>query len=260
MTARPRTALVVGGASGIGRATVELLVDDAHDVVVLGLPGAHLEGLRELPGVVTVAGDASDPAAAARAVNAAIAATGRLDTVVCCAGTGTFGTLADAGPDDWSRMVDANLMTAVHPVRAALPHLVECRGTVVLVSSLAGTLAVPGSATYTVTKHALLGLARSIATDYGPQGVRANVVCPGPVATEMFDHVMARAAKLLSIDKATAYDRAAALNPRRQVATPAEIADVIAFLSGPRSAAVNGAVLMADGGVSAADVSMAALQ
>jgi len=256
-----RVAIVVGGASGIGRATTELLLQRHARVLVVGLPGADLDAMRtELPRVQVVDGDASDSRVAERAVDQAISTWGRIDSLICCAGIGTFGTLTDASEAEWDRIVRANLMTSVQPARRAIPHLIESRGSVVLVSSLAGVQAVPASVTYGVTKHALIGLGRSMATDFGPLGVRTNVVCPGPVRTEMFDQVMGQAATQLGITKSAAYLRAAALNPRRQLATPREIAKAIAFLASRDSAAVNGAVLMADGGITAADLSMSALQ
>lgn len=252
-------AIVVGGATGIGRATADLLTIRGSRVLVVGLPGDDLDSLHHDSAVMTVAGDASDPEVAKRAVETAVATWGRLDSLVCCAGVGTFGTIANAADTDWDRIIRANLMTAIQPARHALRHLIEAQGTVVLISSLAGVQAVPASVTYTVTKHAVVGLARSMATDFGPLGVRTNVICPGPVRTAMFDHVMGEAAAQLGIEKSAAYLRAAVLNPRRQLATPAEIAQAVAFLAGPQSAAINGAVLMADGGISAADLSMSAL-
>jgi meso-butanediol dehydrogenase/(S,S)-butanediol dehydrogenase/diacetyl reductase len=251
--------LVVGGASGIGLATTELLLSRGGRLLVLGLAGDDLDRVARELSVQIAPGDAADPEVARQAVNAAIATWGRVDALVCCAGIGTFGTVTDATDVDWDRVIRANLMTAIQPARHALPHLVASGGAIVLISSLAGVQAVPASATYSVTKHALVGLARSMATDFGPLGVRTNVVCPGPVRTSMFDDVMGQAADQLGIDKASAYLRAASLNPRRKLATPTEIAQVIAFLAGPESAAVNGAVLLADGGISAADLSMSAL-
>jgi meso-butanediol dehydrogenase/(S,S)-butanediol dehydrogenase/diacetyl reductase len=252
--------IVTGGATGIGRATAALLRSRGGEVAIVGPAGAELEAAGEQLGVEVVAGDASDPAVAEATVASAMQRWGRVDALVGCAGRGAFGSVASATDNDWDQVLTANLRSAISMTRAAMPHLVEAHGAIVLVSSLAGVLGVPQAATYTVSKHALVGLVRSLATDFGPSGVRTNAVCPGPVRTAMLDQVMDLAAERLGIDRDAAYERATALNPRKSVAAPEEIAEVIAFLPSHRSAAVNGAVLMADGGVSASDLSMAAMQ
>lgn len=251
-------AVVTGGASGIGLAVVETLTARGGHAVIAGLPGPVLAAAGRT-GAAAVAGDASDPAVALAALAAAQQRWGRLDSVICCAGVSSSGTVGECPSAEWDRVLAANLRSAVTTVQACLPALVSARGTVVLVSSLAGVLAVPDAAPYVVSKHALIGLARSLAADFGPRGVRANVVCPGATRTAMLAGVMAEAAAQLGISPQEATRRAAALIPRRQAATAAEIAEVILFLAGPLSAAVNGAVIMADGGVSAADLSMAGL-
>lgn len=252
--------LVTGGATGIGYATASLLKSRGGEVVIIGLAGEDLESAAERLGVPAVAGDASDPEVAQAAVALALDSWGRIDALVGCAGKAAFGSATTATDDEWDQVLTANLRSAIAMARAVMPHLVESRGSIVLVSSLAGVLAVPQAATYTVSKHAVVGLVRSLAADFGPSGVRTNAVCPAAVRTAMFDHVMDQAAYRLDIDRETAYVRAAALTPRRSVAEPMEIAEVITFLASSRSAAVNGAVLMADGGISAGDLSMAALQ
>ncbi|GAA4704894.1 SDR family NAD(P)-dependent oxidoreductase [Phytohabitans rumicis] len=254
-----KVALVTGGGTGIGAATVALLRTLGAEVVVLGPDGADLAGTAATTGAVAVAGDASDGADCAAAVATARERWGRLDTLVGCAGIGTFGTVLDTGEDEWHRVLRANVDTAYVAARACLPELIRTAGTIVLVSSLAGRVAVPGSAAYVTAKHAIIGLVRSLAADFGPHGVRANAVCPAMVRTRMSDAVMDTLGRAAGLDRAQAYERAAALYPLRRAAEPAQIAEVIAFLAGPRSAAVTGAVLMADGGVSAVDLSLAAL-
>lgn len=251
-----RVCLVTGGATGIGLAVVESLTARGGRAVIAGLPGPALAVAARQTGAVTVAGDISHHPVATAAVNAAVDRWGRLDSVICCAGVASAGTVRDADDDEWDRVLTANLRSAVTAVQAGLPALVASRGTVVLVSSLAGVLAVPGAAPYVVSKHALIGLARSLACDFGPLGVRANVVCPGATSTAMLAGVLAAAGERGGISQEEAARRAVSLIPRRQAATAAEIAEVILFLAGPASAAVNGAVLMADGGVSAVDLSM----
>jgi meso-butanediol dehydrogenase / (S,S)-butanediol dehydrogenase / diacetyl reductase len=254
-----KVALITGGGSGIGAATAALLRQSGAEVIILGPDGDALGRVAAATGAVPVVGDAADSTDCATAVALAQDRWGRLDTLIGCAGAGTFGTVLDTGADDWHRMLRVNLETAHIAAQRCLPALVRTAGTVVLVSSLAGHLAVPGSAGYVTAKHAVIGLVRSLAADFGPQGVRANAVCPGLVHTDMADMVMDTLSAAAGVDRAEAYRRAASLAPLRRVAEAAQIAEVIAFLAGPRSAAVTGAVLHADGGASAVDLSMSAL-
>ncbi|MFE9647670.1 SDR family NAD(P)-dependent oxidoreductase [Streptomyces sp. NPDC006365] len=253
-----RTVLITGGGGGIGYATAQLLTERGATVVALGPDDPGLKKVAGLPRTTAVPGDAADENDVRRAVDTALLDGGRLDAVVCCAGLGTFGTVLDSEPG-WQDTLRANLDTAYVTTRIALPALIDTGGAVVLVSSLAGTLAVPAAAAYTTSKHALIGLTRSLAADFGPLGVRANVICPGAVRTPMLDRVMDEIGSRSGQDRDTAYRRAGSLVPLRRAAEPSEIAEVIAFLAGPRSAVVTGAVLMADCGVSAVDLSLSPL-
>ena len=250
--------LVTGAGGGIGSATVELLQARGATVVAFGPQDARLDQLAELDRVIAVSGDAASDLDIGRAVTTALEHGARLDAVVCSAGIGTFGDVLEAG-STWHETFRGNLETAYVTARAAMPALISAGGSIVIVSSLAGTVAVPESAAYTASKHALIGLTRSLAADFGPRGVRANVVCPGQVRTQMLDGVMDQLGAKAGLDRPRAYQRAAALTPLRRAAEPAEIAEVIAFLAGPRSSIITGAVLMADGGVSAVDLSLSGL-
>jgi meso-butanediol dehydrogenase/(S,S)-butanediol dehydrogenase/diacetyl reductase len=250
--------LVTGAGGGIGSATVELLQARGATVVAFGPQDPRLDQLAALDRVMTISGDAASDLDIGRAVTTALEHGARLDAVVCCAGIGTFGDVLEAD-STWHETFRGNLETAYVTARAAMPALISAGGSIVIVSSLAGTVAVPESAAYTASKHALIGLTRSLAADFGPRGVRANVVCPGQVRTQMLDGVMDQLGAKAGLDRPRAYERAAALTPLRRAAEPAEIAEVIAFLAGPRSSIITGAVLMADGGVSAVDLSLSGL-
>ncbi len=254
-----KVILVTGGGSGIGAATVEQLRRSGAEVIALGPDADGIEAVAARTGAAPIIGDASSEADCAAAVAVARRRWGRLDALVSCAGIGTFGSVLDTDQAQWRRVLRVNLDSGYVAARACLPLLSTSKGSVVLVSSLAGTLAVPEAAAYVTAKHALIGLVRSLAVDFGPAGVRANAVCPGLVRTGMADLVMDTLGSAAGLDRATAYRRATSLTPLRRAAEPDEIADVIAFLAGPRSAVITGAVLMADCGASAVDLSLSAL-
>ena len=254
-----KVALVTGGGTGIGAATAGLLRRLGAHVIVMGPDHDALAEVASATGAVPVVGDAADAGDCDTAVAIARDRWDRLDTLIGCAGIGTFGTVLDTTPEAWRRVLHVNLDTAHVAARSCLPLLMSGGGAIVLVSSLAGTAAVPGSAAYVTSKHALIGLVRSLSADFGPYGVRANAVCPGLVRTDMADLVMDTLGRPAGLDRTQAYARATGLSPLRRAAEPAEIAEVIAFLAGPRSAVITGAVLMADCGVSAVDLSLSAL-
>lgn len=254
-----RVALVTGGGSGIGAAAVALLRRQGAEVVILGPDADAVRAVATRTGAVPVVGDASDAGDCEAAVTVARQRWGRLDALVSCAGIGTFGSVLDTDEDEWRRVLRINLDSGYAAARACLPLLTASAGSVVLVSSLAGTLAVPAAAAYVTAKHAMIGLVRSLAGDFGAAGVRANAVCPGLVRTPMADLVMDTLGGAAGLDRAGAYRRGTSLVPLRRAAEPEEIAEVIAFLAGPRSAVITGAVVPADCGASAVDLSLSAL-
>jgi meso-butanediol dehydrogenase / (S,S)-butanediol dehydrogenase / diacetyl reductase len=250
-----RVALVTGGGTGIGAASAARLREEGAHVYVLGRRAAPLAAAAEATGAIPLRADASNPDDVRRAIAQIVERHDRLDVVVANAGGFGLGAVADTSDDDWRRACRANLDTAFVVTREALPRLIESRGSIVVVSSIAGLAAGPEAAGYVTVKHALIGLARSLARDYGRRGVRTNAVCPGWVRTEMADDEM-RA--LMSARSLPTLDDAYALAtrdvPLGRAADAGEIASVIAFLASHEASAMNGAVVVADGGASVVDV------
>jgi NAD(P)-dependent dehydrogenase (short-subunit alcohol dehydrogenase family) len=252
---RDRVVLITGAGSGIGAAAAERFTREGAKLVLFDLDADRVGAVARELGAVAVDGDAADPAAAGAAVAAALEHHGRLDSLVTCAGGNAgFGPLADLTPEDWDAGIRVNLETAVTTTKAALPALLEQRGTIVLVSSVGAVSSGPKSVAYQTAKAALVGFARCVAVDYSGQGVRINVVCPGRTLTPMVETMTAQFAeqKGLAIDEMER--RANAATPLRRSAQPSELAAVCLFLACDESSFMTGSVVVADGGISATNV------
>lgn len=259
----PPVALVTGAGTGIGRATATRLARDGYVLALAGRRPAPLgqvaADIRAGGGTATpLAADVSTPEGAEQVVDATLAAHGRLDVLVCNHGVGDSLPVGEDTPEGWERTMRINLTGPFLLARAALPHLLAQRGSVVTVSSTNGWLAGPGWASYCTSKAGLIMLTRCLANDYGPRGLRANCVCPGWVRTPMGDDDMEVVRDAWDVSTDDAYWLCTRDTPLRRPAAPEEIADVIAFLVSSGAAYVSGAVIPVDGGDSAVDMSSAA--
>lgn len=251
-----RVVIVTGGGTGIGEATVRLLREEGHHVVVSGRRSEPLRRLERETGALAHPSDVGDPEAADGLVRAAVAAHGRLDGLVLNAGIGRGGTVGDLSLEDWDEVMRTNVTGPLLLLRAAIPHLLETSGAVVAVASVSALRNGTSNAPYATSKAALLQLCRSVAVDYGRQGVRANIVCPSWVRSEMADRRMARfaaEADLQGDGVANAYEEVTRLLPLGRPGEPREIAEAIGWLLSPAASYVNGAVLTVDGGATAVD-------
>ncbi len=158
--------------------------------------------------------------------------------------------------EDWDDVVRTNVTGPLLLLRAAIPHLLEARGSVVAVASVSALRNGASNAPYATSKAALLQLCRSVAVDYGRQGVRANIVCPSWVRSEMADRRMVRFAEEADLGEGSvesAYAEATRLLPVGRPGEPREIAEAIGWLLSPAASYVNGSVLTVDGGATALD-------
>jgi len=252
---RDRVALITGGGTGIGAAVARQFSAAGGRVVLMGRRAAPLHEIAAPLGGLVVAGDAADAADVRRALAAARDAWGSVDVLVANAGGHGIGSALDTDDASWAQATRLNLDTAFVCVRELLPELIARRGNVVVLSSLAGHFAGPDVVGYVTMKHALIGLVRSVARDYGRRGVRVNAVCPGWVRTAMADEQMAELVRrrgLASVE--AAYELVTRDVPLGRPATAQEVADAVLFLASPRAAMITGTSLLVDGGASAVDL------
>jgi meso-butanediol dehydrogenase / (S,S)-butanediol dehydrogenase / diacetyl reductase len=246
--------LVTGGGSGIGAAVTRALAEAGHQVAVCGRRPKALRGVAAETGAHDVVCDVADDDQVRRLVDAVTDRFGRLDGLVLNAGIIAPGGVAGLSAEDFTEMVAINLTGPFLVAKAALPHLLEARGAIVSVASIAALRAAAEMGGYAATKAGLAMLTQSLAVDHAHQGLRANVVCPGWTVTEMADEEMAAFGGERGLAVKEAYDLVTALVPQRRPASADEVAAVITWLLSDAASYVNGAVIPVDGSAAAVDV------
>ncbi|MEU8953327.1 SDR family oxidoreductase [Streptomyces sp. NPDC048518] len=233
-------ALVTGGASGIGRATAELLAAHGAQVAVVDRDpsGVHKP-------LHPYTADVTDDASVREAVAAAAADLGGLDILVNNVGIGAQGTVEDNDDAQWHAVLDVNVLGIVRTTRAALPHLrASSHAAIVNTCSIAATAGLPQRALYAASKGAVLSLTLAMAADHVREGIRVNCVNPGTVDTPWIGRLLDAAP-----DPAAERAALAARQPTGRLVTAAEVAGAIAYLAGPLSGATTGTALAVDGGM-----------
>ena len=234
------TALVTGGASGIGRATADLLAERGARVAVLDLDPSSVD-----KPLLAYRADVTDDTSVRAAVADAVAALGGLDVLVNNAGVGAQGTVEDNDDTEWHRVLDVNVLGMVRVARAALPYLrASAHAAIVNTCSIAATAGLPRRALYSASKGAVHALTLAMAADHVREGVRVNCVNPGTVDTPWVG-------RLLDTAPDPAAERAAleARQPTGRLVSAAQVAGAIAYLASPLSGATTGTALAVDGGM-----------
>lgn len=234
-----RTALVTGGARGIGAAVCARLAADGAAVVVADVDGGAARAHADAIGATAVAFDVADPDAA----RAAIEAVGTLDVLVCNAGVDQHAFFTELPPADWRRLIAVNLEGVLSCAHAALPAMQRAGyGRIVVVASEAGRLGSKGGAVYAAAKGGAIAFTRSIARENARFGITANAVAPGPIETPLLERAVAAGG-----DRLAQAMRDATLAGR--LGHPDEVAAAVAFLASEEAGYVTGEVLGVSGGM-----------
>ncbi|MEU9624676.1 MULTISPECIES: SDR family oxidoreductase [unclassified Streptomyces] len=238
-------ALVTGGASGIGAAVATLLLARGAQVAVLDRETAGAPA-----GVLAVEADVTDDDAVREAVDRAAGELGGLHTVVSNAGIGSIGTVEDNADEEWTRVLDINVLGMVRTARHALPHLRRAAAdrpgaaSITQTCSIAATAGLPQRALYSASKGAVLSLTLAMAADHVREGIRVNCVNPGTADTPWIGRLLGQAGD-------PAAERAAlnARQPLGRLVSADEVAAAIVYLASPAAASVTGTALAVDGGM-----------
>ncbi len=235
------SAIVTGGASGIGAAIVARLREGGAKVAILD---RNIDSVAD--GVPAFQADISDTAAVQAAVSAAAQHLGGIDIVVNNAGIGAQGTVEQNSEEEWHRVFDINVLGLVRVSRAAMPWLREsAHAAIVNTSSVLAIVGVPNRALYGATKGAVSALTLQMAADHLAEGIRVNAVLPGTADTPWIQNLMNQADD-------PAAERAAleARQPHGRLVRAEEVAEAVTYLAGPLAGSTTGTTLVVDGGLS----------
>lgn len=235
--------VITGASSGIGLATAKILMGRGIQVLGAARSKEKLQAAR----LLALAGDVKDPNYAEQVFG--IDGLERPTGLVCSAGIGGGGATEVLTSDKWQEVIDVNLTGSFLFVQAALKRMLPAGGGhIVLVSSTAGVYGYKRNAAYCASKHALVGLARSVMQEHGKRGIKIYVVCPGAVDTPMTDSMLAGLQKHQDLSLVEAKAKVAALSPQNRIIPAEEVGEFIAELVTGRFPSLAGQpIIMGDG-------------
>ncbi len=274
-TLEGRVAFVTGAARGQGRAHAIRLAQEGADVIAIDIcgpvsdtityPAATSEELAETVRAVEAAGrkvlarevDIRDLAAQQQVVADGIEQFGRLDIVVANAGILSWGRMFEMSEEQWDSVIDVNLNGTWRTVRAAVPAMIEAGngGSIIIVSSSAGTKATPGNGHYSASKHGLVAITNALAIEVGEFGIRVNSIHPYSIDTPMVEHeammeVFGKYPNFLHSFSPMPYHPVNHQGKKglQEFMAPEEVSDVVAWLAGDGSATISGSQIAVDRG------------
>ncbi len=245
MSSEMSSAVVIGGGSGIGAATVGALVEAGYAVAVADRDVDAARSVAESTGAsAAFATDVADETSVSALAASMQNQFGGVHTVIHAAGiSGRFCPLTSLSSEEWNQTLAINLSGPFLTLKYFLPLLEQSAGSATFVSSGAARRGVAHLGDYSASKHGLLGLVRSAALEYGRSGVRINAVCPGTIDTPMLER---------SVGDRTTMEKLGRMAPVGRLGTASEVANLLVWLSSDEASFMTGAVVDVDGGVSAA--------
>lgn len=247
-----KVAVITGGGSGIGKATAIAFAREGAKVVIGNRNAEAGEAtVRQIRGAggtcEFVRTDVTIAAEVARLVGTAVQRYGKLDCLFNNAGINMAGSVVDVSEEDWDYTIAVNLKSVFLGSKYALPHLIRNGGgTIINDSSNAGLIGRPNDPVYCASKHGIIGLTKSMALRHGPQNVRVNAICPGPIESNMM--IEGREA----VGDAAKFDKmAASQTALKRIAPAEEVAELVVFLASDAARNITGAAIPTDGGKTA---------
>jgi 3-hydroxybutyrate dehydrogenase len=253
MRLRGKTAIVTGGASGIGRGLAERFTDEGAHVVVVDLdrarPAAAAEEIAARSGgcAIGVDADVTDEEAVGAAVSKAVARFGGVDILVNNAGIQVIGAVHELAFGEWKRLLAVHLDGAFLMTRACLQHMYPAGkgGCILYMGSVHSKMASVLKAPYVTAKHGLLGLCRTVAKEGAPYGVRAHLLCPGYVRTALVERQIPEQAKILNMEPQEVVEKVMLKDTLdRQFTSMEEIGETAVFLAEQKTLALTGQSIM----------------
>jgi len=240
-----KTAIITGGGTGIGLACARLFTQEGARVAIFGRRQDRLDQAKKEIGdaVLAVQGDITLTQDTERLVATTVAELGTVDILINNAGIFGGGPVHETEDAAWEQVFNINMTGVFQLTRRVLPQMIEQgSGSIIHISSILGMIAVPQAAAYNASKGAVNQFSKSIAVEYGGQGIRSNAVCPGMIETEMTEELRKDAALMAEWKKGY---------PLGRFGKPEEVAQACLFLASDESAFITGAILPIDGGYTA---------
>ena len=238
-----KVIVVTGGTSGLGAAIARRASEEGAQVAIVGRNAAAAQSAAAgLPNARGYGADVTSLSAIMAAMTAIVGDFGRIDGAVNNAGIGgQFALVADCSTENWQTVIDVNLTGVFNCLKAQLPEMLSRHGgSIVNMASLSGLLAEPFLSAYVASKHALIGLTKSLALDYARSGIRCNAICPSFVRTPMTE---------AGIPDEAIWNAITERHPIGRLVTPREVAEATNYLLSDRSSGITGTTHVIDGGI-----------
>ncbi len=246
MRLKDKVAIITGGASGIGQATVEAFVREG---AIVTIADKNIEAARALAKTVSNRSrafevDVAKSAAVKAMIDDTIAEHGRVDILYNNAGYGVTGSAIEVSEDDWHALMAVNVNGVFYGCRHVLPHMIrQGRGAIVNTASVVSERGIPDRVAYVTSKGAVQAMTKAMALDHVGQGIRINAVAPGTIDSPYFGKMLAASPDPAALRKH--FEQRQAMN---RLGTPAEIANAVVFLASDEASFVTGTTLFVDGG------------